>query len=88
MQLQGDERTEVVNRLRRVEGQIAGIVRMLEEDRECAEVVTQLSAASRALHRAGFKVISSGLQQCWQAEDSEETAASRQQLEKLFLTLA
>ncbi len=88
MQLQGDERAEVINRLRRVEGQIAGIVRMLEDDRECAEVVTQLSAASRALHRAGFKVISSGLQQCFEAEDSEESAAARLQLEKLFLTFA
>ena len=88
MQLQGDERTEVINRLRRVEGQIGGIVRMLEEDRDCAEVVTQLSAASRALSRAGFRVISSGLQQCMQAENEEESAASRQQLEKLFLTLA
>jgi DNA-binding FrmR family transcriptional regulator len=50
-------------------------------------VVTQLAAASRALDRAGFKIISTGLQQC--ALDSDGTAdADRAQLERLFLSLA
>ena len=48
--------TDVLGRLRRVQGQIGGIVRMIEEGRDCADVVTQLAAASRALDRAGFAV--------------------------------
>ena len=48
---------DVLGRLRRVEGQIGGIIRMIEEGRDCADVVTQLAAASRALDKAGFKII-------------------------------
>ena len=55
---------DVVKRLRRAEGQIRGVIAMLEAGRDCADVVTQLAAVSRALDRAGFKVIASGLQQC------------------------
>jgi DNA-binding FrmR family transcriptional regulator len=60
---------------------------MIEEGRDCADVVTQLAAASRALNRAGFKVIASGLQEC--ALDGTGTAdAERDRLERLFLSLA
>ena len=77
----------VIRRLRRAQGQIGGVIRMIEEGRDCADVVTQLAAASRALDRAGFKIIASGLQQC--ALDSDGTAnADRDQLERLFLALA
>src|SRR5690348_3180942 len=55
---------DVIKRLRRAEGQIRGVIAMLEEGRDCADVVTQLAAVSRALDRAGFKIIASGLQQC------------------------
>ena len=54
----------VLNRLRRAQGQIAGVIRMIEEGRDCEDVVTQLAAASRALDRAGFAIIATGLQQC------------------------
>ncbi|HEX6970143.1 MAG TPA: metal-sensitive transcriptional regulator [Micromonosporaceae bacterium] len=64
MRVDGQALTDVINRLRRAEGQIRGIIAMLESGRDCTEVVTQLSAASRALDRAGFKIISTGLQQC------------------------
>ena len=48
-------RKDVLTRLRRVQGQIAGIIAMIEDGRDCVDVVTQLSAASRALDRAGWK---------------------------------
>ncbi|MEO8899296.1 MAG: metal-sensitive transcriptional regulator [Candidatus Dormibacter sp.] len=51
----------VVKRLRRAQGQIGGVIRMIEEGRDCADVLTQLAAASRALDRAGFKLVASGL---------------------------
>ena len=45
----------VIRRLRRVEGQIRGVIGMLEEGRDCAEVVTQLAAVSRALDAPGSR---------------------------------
>ena len=80
---------DVVKRLRRAEGQIRGVIAMLEAGRDCAEVVTQLSAVSRALDRAGFKVIASGLQQCLSAHtDGIDQSLNLEQMEKLFLSLA
>ena len=82
-------RREVATRLRRVQGQVAGIIAMIEEGRDCGEVVTQLAAVSRALDRAGFKVVANGLQQCAAAEGRGETPPmTAEQLEKLFLALA
>ncbi|HYK69952.1 MAG TPA: metal-sensitive transcriptional regulator [Streptosporangiaceae bacterium] len=87
MDMNSDTMVSVIKRLRRAQGQIGGVIKMIEEGRDCADVVTQLAAASRALDRAGFKIISTGLQQC--ALDDEGTgAAEREQLERLFLALA
>jgi DNA-binding FrmR family transcriptional regulator len=85
---EGVER-DVVNRLRRVQGQVAGVIAMIEEGRDCGEVVTQLAAASRALDKAGFKVVASGMRQCQTAiEQGKEPPMSQAQLEKLFLSLS
>lgn len=86
MQLEDDVVQSVTNRLRRAEGQLAGVIRMLESGRDCKDVVTQLAAVSRALDRAGFAVIASGLQQCISA--GEDGEVDRAELEKLFLSLA
>ena len=62
---------------------------MIEDGRDCGDVVMQLAAVSRALDRAGFKVVANGLQQCVTAEGrGEKPAMSTEQLEKLFLALA
>ena len=58
---------------------------MLESGRDCKDVVTQLAAASKAVDRAGFQIIASGLRQC--LENSEELA-TQEELEKLFMSLA
>ncbi|MHA6793845.1 metal-sensitive transcriptional regulator [Pseudonocardia bannensis] len=86
MQLDGDVVSGVINRLRRVEGQIGGIIRMLEDGRDCKDVVTQIAAVSRALDKAGFAIIASGLEKCIAA--GEDGQPDRAQLEKLFLSLA
>jgi len=78
----------VIKRLRRAQGQIGGVIKMIEEGRDCADVVTQLAAASRALDRAGFKIIATGLQQCTLHDGDGAAEADRAQLEKLFLSLA
>lgn len=89
MDLDTSQLTDVLARLKRAQGQIGGIVRMIEEGRDCADVVTQLAAVSRALDRAGFKVIATGMRQCMVAErDGTERPLSDAELEKLFLSLA
>jgi len=79
-----EELADVVRRLRRAQGQIGGVIRMIEDGQECSDVVTQLAAAARALDRAGFKIIASGLCQCVLDEQAgrEEATAERARLEK------
>ncbi|MFI6013149.1 metal-sensitive transcriptional regulator [Streptomyces sp. NPDC051243] len=93
LQFEGDELKSVLNRLRRAQGQISGVIKMIEEGRDCEDVVTQLAAASRALDRAGFAIIATGLQQCITdadkgGRDGETTEQMKARLEKLFLSLA
>jgi DNA-binding FrmR family transcriptional regulator len=85
MQLDPDSTKTAISRLRRAEGQIGGVIRMLEQGRDCKDVVTQLAAVSRALDKAGFSVVASGLKQCLADPESDLDVA---EMEKLFLSLA
>ncbi|OLT16030.1 cytoplasmic protein [Serinicoccus sp. CUA-874] len=85
MELDPEQVRPSITRLRRAHGQLAAVIRMLEEGRDCEEVVTQLAAVSKALDRAGYTIIASGLRQCLADEDGEVDLA---RLEKLFLSLA
>ncbi|MFR9749478.1 metal-sensitive transcriptional regulator [Nocardia sp. 004] len=87
----GDEDSiaSVLNRLRRAHGQLAGVIAMIEQGRDCKDVVTQLAAVSRALDRAGFKIVASGLRDCLAGSDAEDSnPMTIEELEKLFLALA
>jgi DNA-binding FrmR family transcriptional regulator len=86
MQVDEQAMGQVLNRLRRAQGQLAGVIAMIENGRDCAEVVTQLAAVSRALDRAGFKIVSSGLRQCLTGDGN--SPMTEEQMEKLFLSLA
>lgn len=88
MQLDPDEMTPVINRIKRAQGQLAGVLRLLEEGRDCEDVVTQLAAVSKALDRAGFAIVASGLQQCLVAGDGDIGSLDVKKMEKLFLSLA
>ncbi|HEY9391779.1 MAG TPA: metal-sensitive transcriptional regulator [Mycobacteriales bacterium] len=77
----------VVRRLRRAQGQIGGILRMIEEGRDCEVIVTQVAAVSRALDRAGFAIIATGLKQCLLDNEGADNMDT-ERLEKLFLSLA
>ncbi|MFD9501293.1 metal-sensitive transcriptional regulator [Streptomyces sp. NPDC060035] len=90
LEMAADELKSVLNRLRRAQGQIAGIIRMIEEGRDCEDVITQLAAASRALDRAGFAIIATGLEWCLTEDGRTSTDKDhmRARLEKLFLSLA
>lgn len=87
MELDPEALGSVLKRLKRAQGQIGGIVRMIEEGRDCRDIVTQLAAVSKALDRAGFAVIATGLRQCL-AEDPTGETVDTASLEKLFLSLA
>jgi DNA-binding FrmR family transcriptional regulator len=77
---------DVVLRLKRARGQLDGVINMIDDGRSCSEIVTQLAAVSKALDRVGFKIVASGLQQCW--ESGDDAPMTRDELEKLFLSLA
>ena len=87
VELNPDEMTPVINRIKRAQGQLAGVLRMLEEGRDCEDVVTQLAAVSKALDRAGFAIVASGLQQCLAGGDGLDGVDAKK-MEKLFLSLA
>ena len=78
----------VLNRLRRAHGQLAGVIGMIENGRDCKDVVTQLAAVSKALDRAGFAIVASGLQQCLVENDGDADSLDVKKMEKLFLSLA
>ena len=87
MELDLDEMQSVIRRLNRARGQIGGIVKMIEEGRDCQDIVTQLAAVSKALDRAGFAIVASGLQQCLTQGDGLDSIDMKK-MEKLFLSLA
>lgn len=66
---------KVKNRVKRIEGQVKGILRMMEEEKDCKELVVQMSAARNALDRAIGVVVSENLEKCIrnQIENGEET---------------
>ena len=88
MQLDPQEMAPVINRIKRAQGQLAGVLRMLEEGRECEDVVVQLAAVSRALDRAGFAIVASGLRQCMADDTDGSDGVDVKKMEKLFLSLA
>jgi len=87
VELPREDMDKIVKRLRRAQGQIGGVLRMIEEGRDCSQIVTQVAAVSRALDRAGFAIIATGLKQCLIDSGGVENVDS-EQMEKLFLSLA
>ena len=86
---------DAVNRLRRAEGQIRGVQRLLDEGADCKAVITQLSAAQAALHRAGVRLMAAGMRECLANPDgngnadgdSDSDGMTIESMENLFLTL-
>lgn len=82
-----DRLLQIANRLKRANGQLAAVIRMLEEGRDCEAIVTQMSAVSKAVHTAAFTLISSSLKECI-ADGSAQEDEIVAKLQKLFLSLA
>ncbi len=87
MDIRGKEHDQVVNRLKRARGQIDGVLAMIDSGRDCSDIVTQLAAASSAIDRAAFMVLSISLRQCYVEGQEPDTEAAKN-LERLLLSLA
>ncbi|MGE0878886.1 MAG: metal-sensitive transcriptional regulator [Acidimicrobiia bacterium] len=89
MELPEETVSDLMKRLRRAEGQVRGVQQMLEDGRDCREIVTQLSAVTKALEQTGFMLVAAGL--TWCMTDPEKAAAEGYALadvQKMFLKLA
>ncbi|MCP8617671.1 metal-sensitive transcriptional regulator [Salirhabdus salicampi] len=69
---------KVKNRVKRIEGQVRGLLKMMEEDKECRDVVNQMSAVRNALDRTIAVIVSENLEQCIRKE--METGESSEDL--------
>ncbi len=89
MELPEETVADLIRRLRRVEGQVRGIQQMLTDGRDCREIVTQLSAANKALEQTGFTLVAAGL--TWCLQDPVRSAAEGYDIadvQKMFTKLA
>jgi len=88
MRFPEDVNDDVLNRLRRLEGQIRGVQRMIEEGKDCADVVTQLSACKAALDRVGYRLVVAGMRHCATPAEGVEPELDATELERLFMKLS
>ena len=64
---------DMKNRLKRIEGQVRGVLRMMEENNECKDVITQLSAVRSAVDRAIGYIVAKNLETCIRQQSDEDT---------------
>ncbi|WP_448810755.1 metal-sensitive transcriptional regulator [Agromyces bauzanensis] len=86
-----DAQRRILNRLKRARGQLNAVIEAVESGGDCRSVVTQLSAVSSALDKAGFAIISNAMRECLTEPGAGDDADNRmtvEELEKLFLTLS
>ncbi len=89
MQLPDEVVEDLRKRLRRAGGQVQAVETMLAEGRECRDIVTQLSAATKALDQVGFRLIASGLTYCLEHPDEAiESGYPLDEVQRLFTKLA
>lgn len=89
MEIPQETTADLLRRLRRIEGQVRGIQQMLTDERDCREIVTQISAATKALEQTGFLLVASGLTWCLSnPETSAQEGYGLEDVQKMFLKLA
>jgi DNA-binding FrmR family transcriptional regulator len=89
MEMDGETRKSILARLRRAEGQVRGVHAMIEEGRDCTDVVTQFAAAIKALEQAGYKYFAATLTECAiNPDEAEANGYTAARLEKMFMQLA
>ncbi len=81
-------RRKVTQRLKRIEGQVGGVVRMVEGDRYCIDLLTQISAVRAALHKVEEEILRDHLNHCVaEAFTSGDVGDQRDKVEELVQTL-
>ncbi|MEV4482995.1 metal-sensitive transcriptional regulator [Micromonospora coxensis] len=89
MKLRPEMTGEALTRLKRARGQLNAVIEMMENGEDCRAALTQLAAVSKAIDRAGYKIIASGMRHCNAARENGDTPEmTEEELEKLFLALA
>lgn len=86
MKLEPEETKAIIMRLKRANGHLASVIRMLEEGSECEDALTQIAAVNKAISRSGYALVSTGLQKC--LADGGPDSVDAKKMEKLFLALA
>jgi len=88
IRLREDQRHDLNRRLARVEGQVRGISKMIDESRQCKDIVTQISAVSKALEQIGFRLVVSQISYCLEnPEEALKGGCTLGDVEQLFLKL-
>lgn len=86
MRLDPEEVKAITTRLKRANGHLASVIRMLEEGTECEDALTQLAAVNKAIGRGGYALVATGLQKC--LVEGGPDSVDAQKMEKLFLAMA
>ena len=86
MRLEPDDIKPLITRLKRANGHLASVIRMLEEGTECEDALTQLAAVNKAISRGGYALVAQGLHQC--LTEGGPDSVDTKKMEKLFLALA
>jgi len=86
MQLEPDEIKAIVTRLKRANGHLASVIRMLEGGSECEDALMQLAAVNKAINRGGYALVATGLHHC--LTEGGPDSVDTKKMEKLFLALA
>jgi DNA-binding FrmR family transcriptional regulator len=86
MKLEPEETKETIVRLKRANGHLASVIRMLEAGSECEDALTQLAAVNKAISRGGYALVATGLQRC--LTEGGPDSVDTKKMEKLFLSLA
>ncbi len=60
----GRDADAIIKRLKKIEGQVRGIIKMVEDDRTCCDILTQICAVKSALHKTGQVILEEHLQHC------------------------
>ncbi|WP_047984064.1 metal-sensing transcriptional repressor [Ornithinibacillus californiensis] len=80
-----NEKQTVINRLKRIEGQVRGIQKMVEEDRYCVDILVQISAIQSALKNVGFAVTERHINHC--VSDAVRQGEGKETIEELMEVL-
>lgn len=87
MQFPVDVQADVLNRLRRLEGQIRGLQKMLSDGKDCRDVITQIAASKAALDRIAYRLVGAGMRYCI-TNPSDTDGMTADDLEALFLKVS